>query len=66
MIGFLELRPNILMTAGALAVDLDGLSHDKTIGAIGVNLVTRHAGDRIVAMAALQAPDVSGLIQVGR
>ena len=64
VIGFLELRPDILMASGALGVDLRRFADYQAVGAVGMDLVTGHAGDRVIAVAALQASDVGGLVEM--
>lgn len=60
----LELRPDILVTSGALRIDLARLADYQAIRPVGVNLVAGHAGNRTVGMAALQAARVRRLIEM--
>ena len=62
--GPLKLRPHIDVTRGALLIDRDRLAHHQRVPVVGVNLVTRGAGDLILGMTALQSAHVRGLVQV--
>jgi len=64
MSGLLELCPDVLMTPCALSVDLRRLSYYEPIRTIRVNLVARDARYGTVSVAALQASDVRGLIEM--
>jgi len=60
----LELRPNFEMTARALLVHRGGLAHYQSVRPAVVDFVARCARDRIFGVAALQASDVRGLVQM--
>ena len=64
MIGLLKLRPDIDMAARALFVDCGRLAEHEPVGPIRVHFVAGRAGDLILRVTALQAPDVGRLIQV--
>jgi len=60
----LELRPDIQVAAGALAVDRRCLARQHAGGSVGVHLVTRCTSDLVSGMAALQPSDMCRLIEV--
>ena len=60
----LKLAPNREMATRALLVDRRRFARHQAHRSVGVNLVTGGAGNLIARMAALQAADMSRLIQV--
>lgn len=64
MIGFLKLRPDVHVTAGAEFVDRPGIFYHQTHWPVGVDFVAGNAGDLVFYVAALNSSGVLGAARV--
>ena len=64
VVRLLEGSPDVLVAAGALSIDFHRLAGHQSIRSVGMDLMAGDARDGIIAVAALEASDMRGLIEM--